>query len=222
MVIPVPPPRTSQPPLPRPQPLVVLPAPFPQLGGPVGSVASPGSGHRLRPGGHAWPAAFVASPPSGSAEAHFVQRFLHPAPSPCRGGRSARGQAANCSSGDGGTRRPPAHHAGSQGKRGVPLWRRWVPPARCWAAPAAGQDVSPAPTPGAAGSAAAHPRLWMVISKPGQLHRANTPSIATELCTRPTPGSVPSWHHELVSSHAEPPRPREARAQPRGRFLPFC
>lgn len=53
----------------------------------------------------------------------------------------------------------------------------WVTSARCWAAPVAGRDTSPAPTAGAASSAAAHPRLWVVTSKPGQLHHANSPSI---------------------------------------------
>lgn len=64
---------------------------------PRGAWPAVAAGAGCRPGGHAWPAALAASPPSGSAEAHFVRRFLHPAPSPRRGGGSARGQAANCS-----------------------------------------------------------------------------------------------------------------------------
>lgn len=61
-------------------------------------------------GGHAWPAALAATPPSGRAGARFVRRFLHPAPSPGRGDRVSPGSAADC-----GTRRPPAHRAGGHG-----------------------------------------------------------------------------------------------------------
>lgn len=108
MEVPTPPPRSSQPALPSPRPLAV----------PAGLAVGAG----CRPGGHAWPAALAANPPSGSAEAHFVRRFLHPAPSPRRGGRSARGQPANCSPGDGGTERPPAHRARLGASTGNTEW----------------------------------------------------------------------------------------------------
>lgn len=66
----------------------------------------------LLAGGHAWPVVLAASPPSGWAEAHFVRRFLHPAPIPLpgRGGTGqpgARPLIAACS--PAGPRRPAAH-----------------------------------------------------------------------------------------------------------------
>lgn len=105
----------------------------PPLPSPVPSVSLCG------PGGHAWPAAVAADPPSGSAEAHFVRRFLHPAPSPRRGGGSARGQPANCSPGHGGT---GTRHGGHG--LATPCSRAGHP-TNCWGAPVTGRDMSLAP-----------------------------------------------------------------------------
>lgn len=48
-------------------------------------------------GGHAWPVLLAAGPPSGSAEAHFVLCFLHPALSPEPGGGVRVSPGPGCS-----------------------------------------------------------------------------------------------------------------------------
>ena len=193
---------------------------------PWGAWLAPAAGAGCRLGGHAWPAALAASPPSGSAEAHFVRRFLHPAPSPRRGGGSARGQAANCSPGgrrDEAAASPPHRAAtqrrGSGGSHCGEGWvtahsRAWHPP-RCWGAPVAGRDTSLAPAQ----------RLQILLpallqltpdsglrtqSSQARLTPPCEPPLASPLCrcTSPMPGCVLSRHPLQVSSHVEPPRPR--------------
>lgn len=159
-------------------------------------------------GGHAWPAALAATPPSGSAEAHFVRRFLHPAPSPRRGGRSARGQlliAARGTAGPGGHQPTVPGWDPTRGHGMATPCSRAGHPTKCWG-DRTGWDMPLAPlwrfhlllqlTPGSVVSKPGHfPWKTPLASLLDQPHTRDWPHLASLAGTFPRHQRQGGWGH---------------------------
>lgn len=143
----------------------------------------------------------------------FGASCILPHPRARRGGvgGSARGQHANCSPGDSGTRRPPAHRPGLPPQRGVGDTPQLSPaPPRCAGVPLR-QDGTCLRHHRRGHSSCCQLRCGSLRTqgcgcRPLQARPA-PPSCKPPLaspqcrCTSPTPGSVPSRHRLLAPSH---------------------